>query len=591
MFVLKQLYRNDEDEQVGHKKETQACIRIVSAVNLEHGARNMTAVGAFDYIIVGSGSAGSVLADRLSADQEAQVLVLEAGGSDRRFFIKMPIGYGRTFFDERVNWKYETEPETAIDSRRSYWPRGRVIGGSSSINAMVYCRGLPVDYDGWEKKGNAGWGWADVLPYFQRSERRVDAQGNAAQGGPLYVSDVSAQLHPLRRHFFAAAEEVGLPYSEDFNGINPEGVGVYQINTYKGMRCSAADAFLRPALQRSNLRLMTHALVRRVLFEGRRAVGVEFEQGGQILTAHARREVILSAGAVNSPQLLQLSGVGPKALLQRHGVPLVLANDAVGGQLQDHLGINYYYKATEPTLNNLLHPLHGKLWAGLRYVLTRKGPLSVSVNQSGGFVRSAATSAAADTQLYFNPVTYSTAPEGKRPLMNPDPFAGFIISFQPCRPKSRGRIDICSADPRVGPQIRPNYLSHPDDVADVIAGGRLIQQMVRTQALRGLIKEAIEPDLGSMSDEQILQDFRERCGSVFHPVGTCGMGPDASTSVVDTRLRVHGLKGLRVVDASIFPTITSGNTNAPTIMVAQKAADLILADNKKMERRDAHQEA
>ncbi|WP_204354309.1 GMC family oxidoreductase [Pseudomonas putida] len=560
-------------------------------MNFEQEARDMAVMGAFDYIIVGSGSAGSVMAERLSADRTARVLVLEAGGSDRKFFIKMPIGYGRTFFDERINWKYETEPESAIDSRRSYWPRGRVIGGSSSINAMVYCRGLPVDFDSWEKLGNTGWGWSDVLPYFQRSERRVDAQGNAAQGGPLYVSDVSAELHPLRRHFFAAAREVGLPYTEDFNGSSPEGVGSYQINTYKGMRCSAADAFLRPALQRDNLRLMTHALVHRVLFEGRRAVGVEFEQDGQVFVAHARREVILSAGAVNSPQLLQLSGVGPAALLKRHGIPVVLDNEAVGGQLQDHLGINYYYKATEPTLNNLLHPMHGKLWAGLRYVLTRKGPLSVSVNQSGGFVRADALGSAPDTQLYFNPVTYSTAPEGKRPLMNPDPFAGFIISFQPCRPKSRGRIDIRSADPRVSPQIRPNYLSEPEDVEAVIAGGRLIQQMVRTQALRGLIKEAIEPDLGGMSDEQILEDFRQRCGSVFHPIGTCGMGLDARTSVVDTRLRVHGIERLRVVDASIFPTITSGNTNAPTIMVAQKAADLILADNKKVECRDAHQEA
>jgi choline dehydrogenase len=551
----------------------------------------MAVAGEFDYIIIGSGSAGSVLADRLSADQSSQVLVLEAGGSDRHFWIKMPIGYGRTFFDERVNWKYETEPESAIASRRSYWPRGRVIGGSSSINAMVYCRGLPVDFDGWEQKGNTGWGWSDVLPYFQRSECRVDAQGHVAKGGPLYVSDVSTQLHPLRRHFFAAADEVGLPYSEDFNGINPEGVGVYQINTYKGIRWSAADAFLRPALQRSNVRLMTRALAHRVLFKGRRAVGVEFEQDGRVVTALARREVIISAGAVNSPQLLQLSGVGPKDLLQRHGIPVVLDNEAVGGQLQDHLGINYYYKSTEPTLNNLLYPIHGKLWAGLRYVLTRKGPLSVSVNQSGGFVRSGAQCVSPDIQLYFNPVTYSTAPEGKRPLMNPDPFAGFIISFQPCRPKSRGRIDICSADPRVGPEIRPNYLSDPDDVADVISGGRLIQQMVRTQALQGLIKEAIAPDLDGMSDEQILEDFRQRCGSVFHPVGTCGMGPDASTSVVDTRLRVHGLEALRIVDASVFPTITSGNTNAPTIMVAQKAADLILADKKKMETRDAHQKA
>ncbi|WP_025130346.1 GMC family oxidoreductase [Pseudomonas sp. PH1b] len=544
----------------------------------------------FDYIIVGSGSAGSVLAERLSADGRNRVLVLEAGGSDRRFFIKMPIGYGRTFYDERVNWKYETEPELAIDARRSYWPRGRVLGGSSSINAMVYCRGLPADFDAWKNMGNVGWGWEDVLPYFQRSECQVDAQGNAGPGGPLYVSDVTSQLHPLRRHFFAAAKEMGLPYTQDFNGPHPEGVGVYRINTRKGMRCSAADAFLRPAMQRPNLHLETRALVRRVLFQGRRAVGIEFEKDARIVSVRARREVILSAGAVNSPQLLQLSGVGPAQLLRQHGIDLVLDNEAVGGQLQDHLGINYYYQCTEPTLNNQLYPLHGKLLAGLRYVLTRKGPLSVSVNQSGGFVRSSAGMSAPDTQLYFNPVTYSTAPEGKRPLMNPDPFPGFIISFQPCRPLSRGRIDICSADPKVAPTIRPNYLSVQADVDAVIAGGRLVQQMMRTRALQGLVKEAIAPVLDSMSDAQILSDFRQRCGSVFHPVGTCGMGPDPEHSVVDLRLRVHGLEALRVVDASIFPSITSGNTNAPTIMVAQKAADMILADNEKV-RRHADQTA
>ncbi|MFC5699126.1 GMC family oxidoreductase [Pseudomonas sp. GCM10022186] len=540
----------------------------------------MASVEEFDYIIVGSGSAGSVLADRLSSEGHASVLVLEAGGSDRRFWIKVPIGYGRTFYDERVNWKYTTEPDPATKQRRSYWPRGRVIGGSSSINAMVYCRGLPVDFDGWHQLGNPGWGWSDVRPYYERIERRVDAQGNAQSGGALYVSDVSAELHPLRRHFFAAAEELGLPLTSDFNGPNPEGVGSYHINTRDGVRCSAADAFLRPALRRSNVRLMTRALARRVIFEGRRATGIEFEHNGQLVTARARREVILSAGAINSPQLLQLSGVGPADLLQRLGIPVVLDQPLVGGQLQDHLGINYFYRSSEPTLNNQLAPLHGKLLAGMRYLLTRRGPLSVSVNQSGGFVRADEHSEAPDMQLYFNPVTYSTAPEGKRPLMNPDPFPGFIISFQPCRPLSRGRIDIRSANPRETPAIRPNYLSEEEDIRGVIAGGRLIQRLMRTQALRRLAREAIPPDLDRMDDEQILDDFRERCGSVFHPVGTCGMGTDPRRSVVDGRLRVHGLQGLRVVDASIFPTITSGNTNAPTIMVAQKAADLILADHK-----------
>jgi choline dehydrogenase len=269
--------------------------------------------------------------------------------------------------------------------------------------------------------------------------------------------------------------------------------------------------------------------------------------------------------------------------LRTHGIAQVLDQPAVGGQLQDHIAVSYFYKATEPTLNDQLYPLSGKLAAGLRYVLTRKGPLSVSVNQCGGFVRSRADSSHPDIQLYFNPITYSTAPAGKRPLMNPDPFSGFILSFQPCKPLSRGRVDICSADPKVAPSIRPNYLSDEQDIADVIAGGRFIQQMARTQAMRRLIAEAIAPCLDSMTDEQIVEDFRERCGSVFHPVGTCGMGPDPRQSVVDARLRVHGLDGLRVVDASIFPTITSGNTNAPTIMVAQKAADMILADQNKQD--------
>lgn len=540
----------------------------------------MDSVGEFDTIIVGSGSAGCVLADRLSADGARAVLLLEAGGSDRRFWIKLPIGYGRTFFDERINWKYRTEPEPALGGQRAYWPRGKVLGGSSSINAMVYCRGLPGDFDDWVQQGNPGWGWADVEPVYRRTECRVDAQGRAAVGGgPLFVSDVEPEMHPVRRHYFAAARAMGLPMTEDFNGPQPEGVGLYQITSRHGMRWSAADAFLRPALRRTNLRLESRALVHKLLFEGRRVVGVVFAQGGRLRTARARREVILSAGAVNSPQLLQLSGVGPGALLQQHGIGVVLDQPAVGGQLQDHIAVSYFYQATEPTLNNQLYPLRGKIAAALRYVASRRGPLSVGVNQCGGFVRSRAGLLRPDQQLYFNPVTYSMAPEGKRPLMNPDPFAGFILSFQPCRPGSRGRIDICSPDPVVAPTIRPNYLSTEADLADVVAGGRLLKVMAATPAMRGLIRAPVAPDLGTMNDDQILADFRARCGTVYHPVGTCGMGPDPRQAVVDARLRVHGLQGLRVVDASVFPNITSGNTHAPTVMVAQKAADMILAEH------------
>ena len=530
---------------------------------------------AYDFIIVGAGSAGCVLADRLSADGRHKVLVLEAGGSDRKFFIKMPIGYGKTFFDEKVNWKYETEPEPGLNGRTSYWPRGKVIGGSSSINAMCYVRGLPTDFDDWRDMGNPGWGWADVLPYFERSETFVDAAGNEHGKGPLYISDVYKQMHPLKNYYKAAAREMGLPVSESMIR-QPEGVGFYQINTRNGVRCSAADAFLRPALKRGNVRLESHAEVTRILFDGRVATGIEYVKGGERHVVKARREVILSGGSINSPKLLQLSGVGPGGLLKKHGIDVVLDQKNVGANLQDHLGISYFYRATVPTLNNQLAPWWGKLLLGMRYILTRSGPLSLSVNQGGGFVRSDEKQSRPNLQLYFNPISYKTETVGERRLMHPDPYPGFIMSFQPCRPSSRGHLEIRSTNTADKPAIHPNYLSTNQDIEDVIAGGRLIQRMAATPTIQKLIKSAEDPDVSAMNDDQIVQDFRERSGSIFHPVSTCMMGNDPRTSVVDNALKVHGIARLRVIDASVFPTVTSGNTNAPTMMVAQKAADMIV---------------
>ena len=534
----------------------------------------------FDFIVVGAGSAGCVLADRLSEDRRHTVLVLEAGGHDRSFWIKAPIGYGRTFFDARLNWSYRSECDPGIGGRATYWPRGRVVGGSSSINALVYCRGLPHDFDGWRANGNVGWGWSDVEPVFARFEGRVDRMGVKTTQGPLWIADVGDEAHPTKRHFLDAARELGLPLTEDFNGPSPEGVGIYAITRRNGLRCSAADAFLRPALRRKNVAIERDAQVTRIVVVEGRAVGVEYEKGGTMRTAQARSSVVLSAGAVNSPQLLQLSGIGPGATLRDHGIEVVVDRPAVGGYLQDHLAVTYHYKSREPTLNDDLSPWLGKLRAGLRYVLTRGGPLSLSVNQCGGFVRSRPTSPFPDLQLYFNPLTYTTVEDGKRPLTKPDPFSGFILSYQPSRPTSRGRIDIASADPRQAPRIRPNSLSTRKDLDDVVAGGRLLQALAGTKAMRDLIAEPIAPALETMDDDAILADFRARCGTVFHPVGTCRMGPDASDAVVDPSLRVHGVEGLRVVDASVFPTITSGNTNGPTIMVAHKAADLILSQTR-----------
>jgi choline dehydrogenase len=531
-------------------------------------------VDQFDYIIVGAGTAGCVLADRLSANERYRVLVLEAGGSDARFWIRTPIGYGRTFADASVNWKYQAEGSPGLNGRGMYWPRGRVVGGSSSINALVYCRGMPEDFDDWRDLGNVGWGWDDVRPYFERSERRVDPQGRASTSGALDVKNVTPYLHRMRDNWFGAATELGLPVTDDFNGSQPEGFGSYQVTIRDGRRQSAADAFLRPALQR-RVKLETHAWVSKLLIEQGRVIGVEWWRGNQRHVAHAGREVLLCGGAVNSPQLLQLSGIGPGARLAKFGIPTLVDNSSVGGHLQDHLAVVYSFRATQPTLNNELHSTLGKLRAGVRYLLTRRGPLALSVNQFGGFVRANPAATRPDMQLYFNPVTYGTG-DSTRTRIEVDSFPGFYLCFQPTRPTSVGRIDIASPDFRQPPLIAPNYLSTDKDVGDVIHGGHLLQALANTAALRRLTLAPLEPNLLTMDDAALVADFRARGATVYHPVATCRMGRPQE-SVVDCALRVHGVEALRVVDASVFPTVTSANTNAPTLMVAQKAADLILA--------------
>ena len=541
-----------------------------------HERLSLESLDNYDYIIVGAGTAGCVLADRLSAGGRNRILVLEAGGSDRRFWIKTPIGYGRTFADAAVNWKYQTLASPGLNGRTMYWPRGRVIGGSSSINALVYCRGMPADFDDWRDLGNVGWGWEDVRPYFERSERKVDAAGRASGDGALDIKDVTPFLHPMGENWRDAAAELGLPVTDDFNGPHPEGLGAYQVTIRNGLRRSAADAFLRPAMHRGNLELKTHAWVSKIRLKNRRAMGVEYVWRGEQRFAAANREVILCAGAVNSPQLLQLSGIGPAATLSPLGITPLLDNPAVGGHLQDHLAVVYSFKATQPTLNDQLHSTAAKLLAGLRYLLARRGPLALSVNQFGGFARANPNGSRPDVQLYFNPVTYGTG-DSTRTRIEVDEFSGFYLCFQPTRPTSVGRIDIASPDFRTPPHIAPNYLSTDKDIEDVRRGGRLIQAIARTRAIRTLILHPIAPDLNAMDPQQLLADFRARAATVYHPVSTCRMGRSAADSVVDAALRVHGIERLRVVDASVFPTVTSANTNAPTLMVAQKAADLILA--------------
>ncbi|MCC7273563.1 MAG: GMC family oxidoreductase N-terminal domain-containing protein [Alphaproteobacteria bacterium] len=533
----------------------------------------------FDYIIVGAGSAGCVLANRLSANGRFRVLLLEAGGSDRRLWLRVPIGYGKSFYDPRVNWMYRTEPEPALDGRQGYWPRGKVLGGSSAINAMVHIRGQPADFDEWAAAGNPGWGWSDVLPYFKRAEdngRGADAWRGV--GGPLHVSDIDADRHPLCDVYLRACAEAGVAHNPDFNGADQEGAGLYQITTRDGLRMSAARAYLRPAMRRANLRVETDALVRRVLFEGARATGVAYASRGGSKTATAGRAVILSAGAIGSPQLLQLSGVGPAPLLGSLGIAVVRDAPAVGRNLQDHLCIDHLYRARVPTLNQVLRPWPGRLRVALAYLAARRGPLAISVNQGGGFVRSRPGLDRPNMQLYFSPLSYTRTPPGKRPLMSPDPFPGFLLSAQPCRPTSRGHLEIRSADPDAPPAIHPNSLATAHDLDELVEGSRFLRRLAATPALAAVIESEMQPGAAAESEDELRRDIRRRASSVFHPVATCRMAPDARDGVVDHRLRVHGIAGLRVVDASVFPSVTSGNTNAPTIMVAEKGADLILQD-------------
>jgi choline dehydrogenase len=533
----------------------------------------------FDYIIVGAGSAGCVLAERLSRDARHKVLVLEAGGSDLNFWIRLPIGYGKVFYDGRVNWKYLTEPEEALGGKPSYWPRGKVLGGSSSINAMVWARGHPSDFDDWEAMGAAGWGWEAVAPVYRRIEDwEGGADGLRGAGGKLPVMDQRGRIHPVCDAFIAAAEEAGLPVGGDYNGAEMEGATAYQVNIKGGMRASAARCFLRRALKRPNVELRTQAQATRVLIEDGRAVGVEYRRGGVTEVARARGEVILSGGAVNSPQLLQLSGIGPGEVLAGAGIGVRREAPAVGRHLQDHLGLDILYRSKVPTLNQDLGPWWGKLWVGLQYVALRRGPLALSVNHAGGFARTKPGLARPDIQLYFQPMSYTRAPVGTRPLMHPDPFPGFLLGFNPCRPTSRGEISIRSADPFEPPAIRPNYLSTEEDRQAMIDGMRFLWRLADQPGLKAVIAEQITPTRKERTDEAIMDHVREGAWTVFHPSCTCRMGVDPRESVVDPRLRVHGVERLRVVDASVFPCVTSANTNAPTIMVAERGADFILED-------------
>ena len=535
----------------------------------------------FDFIIVGAGSAGCVLADRLTADGRFRVLLLEAGGSDKRLFVQMPAGLGQVFYDPKVNWCYEAEPCQQMGGRTDFWPRGKVLGGSSSINGMVYIRGQREDFDDWAALGNPGWGYDDVLPYFRLSEDNDLGEDTWRGGqGPWKISSIAGREQPVVRLALDAAMAKGWPANDDFNGERQEGVGLYQFSFRKGRRTSSATAFLDPAKKRANLTVVTKALATRVLFEGREAVGIEYRYGGRLLTARARREVILSGGAVNSPLLLELSGIGDGARLQLHGIPVIQHSPMVGENLQDHVFTGFTYRTAIPTLNDSLNSLPKILFNGARYLLTRTGPLTFGINQGGAFVRTRPDQPRPDTQLYFIPLSFQSPAKGKAATgLRAHPFSGMTINASPCRPESRGAIHIRSADPDAPPVIHRNYLATENDVRTMIDSLRLADEVAYTQPLSSVIEERLFLPQGPLSDEQIEQWARQTGRTTYHPTSTCTMGPDPARAVVDPALRVHGTSRLRVIDASIMPLIVSGNTNAAATMIGEKGADLVLADH------------
>ncbi|MEP1767402.1 MAG: choline dehydrogenase [Sulfitobacter sp.] len=528
-----------------------------------------------NFIIIGAGSAGCVLANRLSENPKNKVILLEAGGRDWNPWIHIPVGYFKTIHNPSLDWCYNTEPDAGLNNRSIEWPRGKVLGGSSSINGLLYVRGQPQDYDRWRQMGNVGWGWDDVLPLFKRAENNErGADEFHGDQGPLSVSNMRIN-RPITDAWLAAAQAAGHRFNPDYNGADQEGVGLFQLTAHKGRRCSAAVAYLNPAKSRKNLQILTHAQVEKIVIEGKRATAVQYtDKTGTLRTLHAAKEIILSGGAINSPHLLMLSGIGPAKQLQAHGIPVQADLNGVGKNLQDHLQARLVYKTHEATLNDEVSSLLGQARIGLRYFTTRTGPMAMAASLATGFLKTRPEVATPDIQLHVQPLS------AENPGKGADRFSAFTMSVCQLRPESRGEIKLASAEARTYPKIIPNYLSTQTDCRTIVDGINIARNIARHPPLAAKILAEHRPDASlDMGDYDATLDWaRDNTASIYHPTGTCKMGQDP-LAVVDAQLRVHGIAGLRVADCSIMPEIVSGNTNAPAIMIGEKASDLVLEKN------------
>ena len=527
----------------------------------------------FDYIVVGAGSAGCVLANRLSTDPRNRVLLLEAGGSDWNPWIHIPVGYFKTMHNPATDWCYITEPDKGINNRQLQWPRGKVLGGSSSLNGLLYVRGQAEDYDRWVELGNAGWSYKEVLPYFKKSEDQQRGEDDYhGTGGPQKVSDLRLR-RSIADYFIKAANDIGIPSNPDYNGAEQEGVGYFQQTAHKGFRWSTAKGFLRPAKKRKNLTVITRAHVTKLLFEGKAVSGIEYLRKGETGRIDCQKEVILSSGAIGSPQILQLSGLGPRDVLEKVGIPVIKNIPGVGQNLQDHLQIRLVFKTSEPTLNDELNSFLKRMRVGMQYFLSRTGPLTLAASQIAIFTKTDPALDRPDIQFHMQPLSADKPGDGVHP------FSAFTSSVCQLRPYSRGHIEIKSKDPQQHPLIQPNYLSDDRDKKVAINALKIARRIASAPSLAKHVIDEYVPGKQYQTDDEILLAVENCSQTIYHPVGTCKMGHD-EMAVVDEQLRVRGIGNLRVVDASIMPEIVSGNTNAPTIMIAEKAADMILGSRK-----------